>query len=721
VRFGYLDAVSAYRTSGAEAFAGDAAAGIVVAVMLVPQAMAYAQLSGMPPVTGFFAAILSLFFYPVFGSSGHQAVGPVALLALMTQAAVSAVAGDGAAAMDRYANVAAKLAFLIGVAQLLMGVLRAGYVLNFLSHSVLAGFTTSSAVIIAASQLSKAFGFSTPQRSYVWQTFSDFFAGLGAGKLHGLSLGLFIMNMLLFFVLTEGRARLMASAAVRLRPALKALLRVLSVALVIIAFNILLVGGLRLDLKGVKVLGRIPSGMPPFKPAAVFDETLAADAFALLPSALLISLVSFVESASVAKSMQAKFGVTPGTLGANDNQELLGLGLANVATAFFSGFPVTGGFSRSTVNSEAGARTVMAGVISGTILCIVVSFLTSWFFYLPDVSLAALIMFSALRLLESGTIRYLWTVDRGDAIVWLATIAVTFGAGIELGLLVGAGVSVLRVVEKAAQPHTAVLGRMPDGTTFRNVKRFPTLAAPVPGVVIVRLDGPLFFANLALFVDRVVGAAFPPPDDIAAAAAAAEAARLPTQAVLLDFSTVASIDSAGVHALSETIPEALKKAAASAHLKPPRLFLVGARGPVRDRLRAGERAHANAHAQPPGCAAPLKRAASIALRCGQCGASAAGTPSVDSGAHASEAAVSLGGLYSGASGPAARAASRSPVAELLARTDPATGALPNEALKLFWHMDLHQGVEAVIAVLRDANTEEGGSEPREEGVGVGGG
>jgi MFS superfamily sulfate permease-like transporter len=665
----------------------------------------------------------------------------------MTQAAVSAVAGDATAgagagvtaaaaaaiAAERYARVAAKLAFMIGAAQLLMGVLRAGYVLNFLSHSVLAGFTTASAVIIASSQLSKAFGFSTPQQPYLWQTIADVFAGLGAGKLHGLSLGLFVMNMILFYGLTEGRTRLMSSAFVKARPALKVVLRVLSVALIVVTFNILLVGGLRLDLKGVKVLGRIATGMPPFKPAAIFDGDLSADAFALLPSALLISLVSFVESASVAKSMQAKFGLTPGAPGANDNQELLGLGLANVATAAFSGFPVTGGFSRSTVNAEAGARTVMAGVFSGAILSIVVSFLTSWFFYLPDVSLAALIMFSALRLLESDTIRYLWAVDRGDAFVWATTVAVTFGAGIELGLLTGAGVSVLRIVEKAAQPHTAVLGRMPDGTTFRNVRRFPTIATSLPGIAIVRLDGPLFFANVALFVDRVVRAAFPTADDLAAAAASAAAAatsapdagaaagavpptvlatapaaRPPTRAVILDFSTVASIDSAGVHALSETIPQALAKVAAAARVPAPHLVLVGARGPVRDRLRAGEHAHASAHARGPGCAAALWTAASSALLQGRHGAfptaDGAGMSGAESaGAPASDAAVSLGGLYGGAG-----AAARSAAADLLARADPATGALPNEALALFWHVDLHQGVEAVLTMLRGTNVEDGG-------------
>ena len=327
------------------------------------------------------------------------------------------------------------------------------------------------------------------------------------------------------------------------------------------------------------------------------------------------------------------------------------------------------------------------------------------------------------------------TVDRGDALVWATTVAVTFGAGIELGLLVGAGVSVLRIVEKAAQPHTAVLGRMPDGATFRNVRRFPTLAVPVPGLVIVRLDGPLFFANVALFVDRVVRAAFPGLEDLAAAAAASAAAAaaapeaasaaddacaaaaappLPLQAVLLDFSTVASIDSAGVHALAETLPEALAKAAAAARVGTPRLVLVGARGPVRDRLRAGERAHANAHAHAPGCAASLWAAAYSGLLRGRRGAPEAADGAGADSSVLSEAAVSLSGLYSGAvasSGPP-RAASRSVVADLLARADPATGELPAEALTLFWHVDLPQGVEAAQAMLRmhqHADAEGGGA------------
>ena len=727
VRFGLGDALAAYRLNAAEVFAGDAAAGIVVAVMLIPQALAYAQLTGMRAVTGFFAAVLALFAYPVFGSSGHQAVGPVALLALMSQAAIAPVAEAGLApdapaadAVDRFEHVAAKLAFLIGVMQLGMGVLRAGYVLNFLSHAVLAGFTTSSALIIAASQLSKALGFSTPQRPYVWQTLVDIQGKLAAGKAHPLSIGLFVANMALFYGLTAGRQRLMATRAVKSRPWLLVIMRVLSVALVVVTLNILVVGGARLDLKGVRVLGTIESGLPPFAPDMVFDGAFSADAQALLPSAVLITIVSFVESASVAKSMQGKFGVTPGTAGANDNQELLGLGLANVAVALFRGFPVTGGFSRSTVNAEAGARTVMAGVFSGTLLCIVVTFLTSWFFYLPDVSLAALIIFSALRLLESNTIRFLLAVDRADALVWAATVGATLGAGIDFGLLVGASISVLRIVREAAVPHLAVLGRMPDGVTFRNVRRFPGVAVPVPGLAIVRLDGPLFFANTALFIDSVVAAAFPSSTAAATSGNGAGAEVPPAAsaalAVVIDLSGVSSIDSAGVHALSDSLPAELAKAAAKGKAAAPRVAFVGAHGPVRDRLHAGDLAHHGAKAR----AAPLPASAATTASAASAAAAAAASVSASAAAGASAAAlaaasaeqqsamsdvaVSLGGLYApstDAAAPASGLPSSGSAALGAAARAVLAHARPGgaESLRLLLQVDLQQGVEAVLAVL----------------------
>ena len=629
--FGILHALNAYRLDWKENLTSDIGSGIVVAVMLIPQALAYAILSGMPAVTGFFSAIMALFAYPIFGSSGYQAVGPVALMAIMCNTAVTTVEetlpslNTTLSSIDRITQLSGRLALLIGIIQFVMGIVKAGYLINFLSHPVLAGFTASSAIIIASSQLNKAFGFSIPTTDYAWETWYEVFSRVPS-KTHGLSLGIFILNMFLFIILTHYRQKLMATKFVKSRTWLKGILRIISVALIIVIFNIVLANLAQLQTKGLKILGKIPSGLPTPTISMVFGTeysgiSFSKDAMALLPSSLLISLISYVESASVAKSMQAKYGVTPGTLPVDGSQELLGLGFANLLTAIFHGFPVTGGFSRSGVQAEAGAKTVFSGIFTAAILCIVVSFITSWFYYLPDVALAAMIMFSALRLLEGQTLRYLWKVDRTDAFVYILTIIMTLGAGIETGLMVGAGVSLLRLVKEAANPHSAILGRMPDGVTYRNVKRFPTLAKQLPNMVIVRVDGPIFFANVGIFTETVLKAAFEQTnrnlilsgnDDnivqsnndntpsISSPAKIGDDSETTTgtsdktvlEAIILDMSGVSSIDSSGVHALLDTLPTELQQVSKLKNQSiVPQIYCVSVHGPVRDRLYAGEMAH----------------------------------------------------------------------------------------------------------------------------------
>lgn len=476
---GVVEALRLY-SGNKDLIVADASAGLVVAIMLIPQALAYAVLAGMPAVTGFYAAILALVAYPLFGTSPFQAVGPVAIMSLLSKEAVTEALAEAGAADSAAAAIAmsAKLAFLIGIVQLAMGAMKAGYLINFLSHPVLAGFTAASAVIIATSQLPKALGLTVPTTAYAWQTWAEVATRLP--RTHGPSVALFAANMVLFHVLTGLRQRVLGSGAVKARPWLKALLRLVSVALVVVTANILLVWLAGLKGKGVRVLGDVPAGLPTFMPASVFDG-FPRDAGHLLPSALLISLITYVESASVAKSMAAKWGLPPGAAPMDGSQELLGLGLANVASALFGGFPVTGGFSRSGVQAEAGARTVMTGLVAGAVLTLVASTLAPAFYYLPDVCLAALITFSALRLLESHTLRFLLAVDKADAGVYMLTAAVILGAGIENGLLVGAAASVLRLVQEAAVPHTAVLGRMPDGATYRKRGALPRRGAAAAG------------------------------------------------------------------------------------------------------------------------------------------------------------------------------------------------------------------------------------------------
>jgi SulP family sulfate permease len=377
-RTGLADVAAAYAAAPRECASADLGAGLVVTIMLVPQALAYASLAGMPPVAGFYAAIAALFAYPVFGSSGHQAVGPVALMSLLAaeavHAAAEATAGGGGSGVavdprDRYAQLSYRLALLVGLLQAGGGLLRAGHLINLLSHPVLAAFTSASAVIIASSQLPRALRIAVPRSDYVWQTWRD--VGARAGGAHGASVGLFALNLAMFWGATLSRQAAMASRAVSTRPMLAAVLRLLSPALLVVVASTALVGGAGLNARaGVAVLGSVPSGMPRVTAAELFGGAVpfGSDAAALLPSAVMMSLVAYVESASVARAMQAKYGAAAGTAGVDGNRELLGLGLANVAAAVLGGFPVTGGFSRSSVNAEAGARTVAAGAVTGALL-----------------------------------------------------------------------------------------------------------------------------------------------------------------------------------------------------------------------------------------------------------------------------------------------------------------------------------------------------------------
>lgn len=741
-RWSMVDVWNIYAYEWKECISSDLSAGLVVAIMLIPQSLAYAALAGLPPVTGFSAAIAALVGYALtFGSSGHQAVGPVALMSLLSYEAVHGVVegehiSDPALYAARWAALSARLALLVGVLQACMGILRAGYLISFLSHPVLAGFTASSAIIIASSQLSKAFGVSIGATSFVWQVWYS--VGSRLPHTHGPSAGLFVANMVLFYGLTLGRQKLLALPAVKQRPALLAVLRVIPVALLVVTFNILLVWLAGLQDKGVKVLGSVQGGLPQLTPALVFSSGLQQDLLALIPSGALISLITYVESASVAKTMATKYGVPEGGRGVDGNQELLGLGVSNVASALFAGFPVTGGFSRSGVQAEAGSRTVLTGAIAAVLLTLIAGLATSLFRYLPDVCLAALIIFSALRLLESQTIRFLWQVDRSDAAVYLLTLFSTLAGGVENGLLVGAALSIARIVREAAQPHTAVLGRMPDGVTYRNLKRFPDLAKPVPGLHILRLDGPLFFANVGLLRDKVLGHV----------KAAAGGAQRDLQAVVLDFSGVSTIDSSGVHMVSDLPAEmsrvwqqalmsmpalpvnsaragvATAAEAGALPASPPQLFVVAARGPVRDRLMSGLRAHAHAHAsstraagkpvEVPADLGPTNAAGVGEVAEGDAHKPSLGLPGRPCAPEEIEAASAAGGAVQArrAAGQAAKHPDEEAAgggtmmqveregASLL--QDPVSKAVlehPAEAAVLLWQADLATSVQAVLALL----------------------
>ncbi|HSI93701.1 MAG TPA: sulfate permease [Jiangellaceae bacterium] len=519
------------RTYSRQVFRGDLVAGLTVAVMLVPQSMAYAALAGLPPVAGLYAAVVPLLVYALLGTSGSLAVGPVALTALMTSAALAPLAaGDPA----RYAALAALLAVLVGVIQLGMGVLRLGALVSFLSHSVLSGFTSAAAIVIAASQLKALFGLQADRA----ETFPAIAAAVwrSATTAHGLTIAVSVVSI--------GGLLLLRRVAPRLPGAL------VVVAGVTAASALFGLGD-----RGVQILTEVPRGLP--MPA--FPELAAADVGALLPAAVAIALVAYMEGIAVAKVLAARSRQR-----VSSNSELVAVGAANVSAGLFQAFPVAGGFSRSAVNFQAGARTPVATVITAAVVALTAIVLTPAFYHLPYAVLGAIVVLAVLGLIDRRGAISTWRIRRADGVTMVVTFGGTLLLGIEPGLAVGVAVSLAVFLWRTARPHTAELGRVPGTDTYRNVTRYSGLLTD-PQIAVMRVDGPLYFANAQLLEDSLV--------DLAAR-------RPGLRALILDASAIGDADADGAHALAQLAERLAGQGVA--------LHLVTVRGPVRDLLaRAG--------------------------------------------------------------------------------------------------------------------------------------
>ncbi len=505
----------------------DVSAGLTVAVLLIPQSMAYAALAGMPPQAGLYAAIVSLTVYAILGTSSFISVAPVAIDSLLVAAAVGPIAqGD----ITVYVSAAGLLAIMAGLTQLTLGVLRLGALVNFLSVPVITGFTAAAAITIAASQLKELLGVTADGGS----TFADTIGATWATT----------DTVSVTTVLIAGGSIAALVVARRLAPRLPAALLVVGVATVLVAL-------LRLDQHGVRVLGGVPSGLPtPRLPAADLD--LVAQ---LAPAAVTIAVISFLESISTAKVFAARTRqqISP-------NQELLAVGAANVAAGLFRGFAVAGGLSRGAVNFRAGARTQLAGVIAAAVLALVVAFLTPLFFYLPTAALAAVIVVAVASLVDvRGSLRT-FRINRVDALALLVTFLATLFAGVAWGLAIGVGVSLVVFVTRTARPHVVEIGRVKGTARYRNVDRWDTCTDE--GIAILRMDAPLYFANAKFFEDRV--------RDLVASHPSI------THLVLV-ASAIGDIDVSGAQQLTE-IDDDLAASGIELHL-------VTVRGPVRDVLR----------------------------------------------------------------------------------------------------------------------------------------
>ena len=508
---------------------GDLSAGLTVGVMLIPQGMAYALIAGLPPIYGLYAALAPLVVYALFGTSRQLAVGPVARVSILVAAAVGPLAGGDAAL---YIQLALLLSLMVGLLQFGLGLARFGFLVNFLSHPVLSGFTSAAAFIIGFSQLKHLLGIDLPRSNFIHEIL--WAAVTHLGSVHGPTLALGLASIALLLALRWWRPSLPG-------------------ALVAVAGATLGTWAFGLHEVGVAIVGGVPSGLPaPSMPP--LDWGYAQE---LAPSALAIGLVGFMESIAVAKVYAGRHRYE-----VDANQELIGLGLANVAGAFFSAYPTTGGLSRTAVNDAAGARTTLAAIVSAGIIGLTLLFLTPLFYFLPKAVLAAIVMVAVAGLVDWEEARYLWRVDRRDFGLMALTFVATLTLGIEQGILIGVIVSHIVVIYESSTPHTALMGRLPDTETYRNLKRNPE-AMTRSHVVVVRMDANLYFPNVSTFRDLVLDLDVHDPA---------------LQAVVVDMYPVNQIDSTATHTLQKVIETCRRNGVA--------LYLAGVKGPVKDVLDA---------------------------------------------------------------------------------------------------------------------------------------
>lgn len=515
---------------------GDLSAGLTVGVMLIPQGMAYAMLAGLPPIYGLYASLVPLLLYALFGTSRQLAVGPVAMVALMVAAGVGTIAEPGT---DAYIAYAILLAFMVGMIQLSMGILRMGFLVNFLSHPVITGFTSAAAIIIAFSQLQHLLGIPLPQTNQIHEIVSLAIREIEAVNIPTLLLG---------------------GASIACILLLKKWKKNFPAQLFVVVLGILIVWLFGLDEKGVRIVGEIPDGLPAFTKIDIDVDSMHA----LLPIALAISLVSFMESIAVAKAMAQRHR----NYKLDSNQELIGLGAANLGGAFFQSFPVTGGFSRTAVNDQAGAKTGLAAIISAALIGITLLFLTPLFSNLPNAILAAIILVAVFGLIDAKEMKFLWHTRREDFAMFAVTFFVTLLIGIEEGIATGVVLSLVMVVYRSTRPHVAVLGRLPGTNTYRNIKRFPQVIQH-DDLLIIRFDSQLYFANVEYFKEILQRLE--------------EEKKAPLKSVIIDAASMSSIDASGIHALKEVIDDYNKRGIT--------LYLTGVIGPVRDLFKRADITH----------------------------------------------------------------------------------------------------------------------------------
>jgi SulP family sulfate permease len=446
---------------------GDLIAGLTLGVMLVPQGMAYAMIAGMPPIYGLYAALVPQIVYALTGTSRQLAVGPVAMDSLLVAAGIGALQ---LANIEDYIATVLLLTLLIGSIQLLLGFLRMGFFINFLSKPVISGFTSAAAILIGLGQLKHIFGVQISQSSKIHQLLGNIFGSLGQINLYALGLGIVAILLILF---------------------MNRISKKIPTPLIIVIIGILAVLFLNLETKGIQVVGEIPKGLPKFQSPEFQWEKMGQ----LLPIAITVALFGFMESISIAKTVEEKHHEYE----LDANQELRALGLSNLMGSFFQSFSVSGSFSRTAVNDQAGAKTGMSLIFSALLISAVLLFLTPLFHDLPAAVLGAIILVSVFGLIDLKYPAMLFKSRKDEFMLLVATFLLTLFIGLIEGILLGVLLSLLLLVYRISNPHIAVLGRIKGTNYFKNVNRFPEEVEVETDKLILRFDAQLYFGNKDYF------------------------------------------------------------------------------------------------------------------------------------------------------------------------------------------------------------------------------
>ena len=513
-------------------FKGDLVAGITVGIILIPQGIAYALIAGLPPIYGLYCALVPQVMYAVFGSSRQVAIGPVAMDSLIVATGVSTLALAGS---ESYISIAILLALLVGAIQFLMGVFSLGFIVNFLSKPVITGFTSAVALIIGLNQFRNLLGVDFIQSDQIQIVVEDIWMQISDFNMHTSIIGIIAVVIIIIF---------------------RKINKKIPNALIVVILGILVMKYFGKSFSDVAIVKDVPSGLPMFS----FPKYDLEQIRELLPIALTLVMVGYLETISIGKSLEAKqdeYRIRP-------NQELIALGLANMVGSLFKAYPSTSSFSRSAINQESGGKTGMAALISVIMVVITLLFLTPLFYFLPKTVLAAIIIVAVFGLINFKEAIFLWKANNLDFWLMIATFVSTLILGIEYGIVVGVGLSLIILIYRTSRPYVTELGKVPDSDFYRNKNRFEEVLIENE-VLVFRFDAQLFYANASYFRDNL--------DQMAAKKGVA------LKLIVLDSESINRIDSTGVEMLKERILYYKKKGIT--------FYFAGVKGPVRDVLFRG--------------------------------------------------------------------------------------------------------------------------------------